>query len=217
MPSSALWPTGETLDHAAVWVAAAAALIRALGIVALFSRMAVYRRRAVTTPSSFADLCTFPEPPLLGVVAWVLLSRNEWPAVVTPSMAATAAGAAALSLLGWALILWAWLSFPAASPGHYILPEHELVSRGPYAFIRHPLYAGAFLIWAGLALAFRSPATLAITALYVVPAYVLYMRAEERMLTAHFGEAYRTYRAATGMVFPRIASGRRSQSASSRG
>jgi protein-S-isoprenylcysteine O-methyltransferase Ste14 len=109
----------------------------------------------------------------------------------------------ALAALGWAVILWAVRSFPGVSPGHYVLPEQRIVSDGAYGLVRHPLYLGALLIWCALALAFWSPVTLAVTVLYVVPAYWSYVRSEERMLLSHFGDEYARYRARVGMLFPR--------------
>ncbi|KAL7280240.1 hypothetical protein PYCCODRAFT_632309 [Trametes coccinea BRFM310] len=38
-----------------------------------------------------------------------------------------------------------------------LLPKHQLVTSGPYRFVRHPAYAGSLLILAGLGLADLSP------------------------------------------------------------
>jgi protein-S-isoprenylcysteine O-methyltransferase Ste14 len=77
-------------------------------------------------------------------------------------------------------------------------------STGPYGLVRHPLYVAAFLIWFSLALAFSNLAALVIALVYVIPSYLIYMRAEEEMLLRHLGDAYATYRACVGMLFPRI-------------
>jgi len=78
------------------------------------------------------------------------------------------------------------------------------VTAGPYRHLRHPLYSGALLIWASLSVAFISWLVLAITVVYVLPAYLIYMRSEERMLLAHFGEPYASYRNRVGMLLPRL-------------
>jgi len=54
--------------------------------------------------------------------------------------------------------------------------------------VRHPIYLGALLIWSGLSLCFLSYVVAAITALYVIAAYVLYIRSEERIMLDTFGE-----------------------------
>ena len=38
-----------------------------------------------------------------------------------------------------------------------LLPKHKLVTGGPYAYVRHPAYAGSLLVLAGLGLADLSP------------------------------------------------------------
>jgi protein-S-isoprenylcysteine O-methyltransferase Ste14 len=194
-----------SLHDAAIAVAGGSALLRSLAILLLLvARWRSYRGRAIALPSSWADRCTFLEPPLLGVVAVALAWTYEPAAVVTAGALGASLGGASLSLAGWIVIGWAMRAFPTASVGHYVLPEQRLVTRGPYRRIRHPLYLGAFLIWSGLALAFLSVPALALLALYVVPAYLVYMKAEERMMESHFGAAYRLYRGRTGMIVPRL-------------
>jgi protein-S-isoprenylcysteine O-methyltransferase Ste14 len=60
------------------------------------------------------------------------------------------------------------------------------------------------LIWIELALAFRSLIAGGITAIYVIPAYLLYMRREEEMMISALGERYERYRDRVGMLVPRL-------------
>jgi len=78
--------------------------------------------------------------------------------------------------------------------------EPELVTRGPYRVVRHPIYAGILLALLGTSLA---------TNLYWLVAFVLCAayfvhsaRAEERVLTKSFPAAYPPYRARTKMLIP---------------
>jgi protein-S-isoprenylcysteine O-methyltransferase Ste14 len=66
------------------------------------------------------------------------------------------------------------------------------------------LYVAAYLVWAAVAIAFGSPVALGLTVAYVIPGYWIYMRAEERMLLAHLGDAYARYREDVGMLVPRL-------------
>jgi protein-S-isoprenylcysteine O-methyltransferase Ste14 len=80
--------------------------------------------------------------------------------------------------------------------------EHRLVDTGPYAFVRHPIYAG--LITALLATAVTE-ATLAALLGAAVIAFSLWLkaRAEERFLTAELGpDAYESYRRRVPMLVP---------------
>ena len=87
-----------------------------------------------------------------------------------------------------------------------MLTDHQLVTSGAYGLVRHPIYVGAFLIWLGLVLGFRSGLAAAVLLLYALPAYLIYIRAEEEMLTRHLGDTYRSYCERVGGFFPRLRS-----------
>lgn len=79
----------------------------------------------------------------------------------------------------------------------------QLVTRGPYRFVRHPLYVSEFIASTGLLLTFLSPAGMTVYLLHFVLQYGR-MLAEERVLSAEFPE-YESYKARTPMIVPRIA------------
>ena len=68
------------------------------------------------------------------------------------------------------------------------------VERGPYRWVRHPVYSGGILFFTGFALAF-SPWALACAAL-LAAVWALKLRVEERMLEARYPE-YAAYRERT--------------------
>ena len=79
-----------------------------------------------------------------------------------------------------------------------------LVTTGPYRLVRHPIYLGLSMLAIGEALAFASwPAFLVVLA-GVVPTFVWRASAEEKLLTATFGERYARYRKQTKMIIPRL-------------
>ncbi len=84
-----------------------------------------------------------------------------------------------------------------------IQPGHELVTDGPYRYVRHPSYLGMMLAMLGWALLFRSSVGVAATALGLV-VLSLRIEAEEAMLASQFGEAYETYRARTWRLLPGV-------------
>jgi protein-S-isoprenylcysteine O-methyltransferase Ste14 len=72
----------------------------------------------------------------------------------------------------------------------------ELVTRGIYSKIRHPVYVFGTVLLTGLALYINLPYLLLLM-LALVPMQIIRARAEEKVLTEKFGDAYRTYKSKT--------------------
>ncbi|MEO5618382.1 MAG: isoprenylcysteine carboxylmethyltransferase family protein [Candidatus Eisenbacteria bacterium] len=105
--------------------------------------------------------------------------------------------------LGLALRMRAMVQLgPRFDPTVAILPGHALETRGLYARIRHPGYAGAWIGALGGALTFGSAPGLAAVAL-MAAALATRVHREEKALAAHFGEAWQVYREGTGAFWPR--------------
>lgn len=85
-----------------------------------------------------------------------------------------------------------------------IVKRAALATVGPYAFVRHPLYAGSFLIALGLVQVMEDWFALVATILLYWVIYLPVMRAEERELAQRFGVTWRNYAARTGRVIPRL-------------
>jgi len=82
-----------------------------------------------------------------------------------------------------------------------IYEDHQLVTRGVYHFVRHPLYAGLIWMFLGAALVFQNGAALLATLLVFLPGMYYRGQQEERVLAAQF-PGYDDYRNRTGMFFP---------------
>ena len=89
------------------------------------------------------------------------------------------------------------------SPRLAVQRHHPLETGGPYAYLRHPGYAGTLLAALGAALTFGSGVALVGVA---VLAAMLAGRArrEEALLERRFGEEWRAYRSRTGAFLPRV-------------
>lgn len=81
--------------------------------------------------------------------------------------------------------------------------EHHLVTSGPYARIRHPLYTGMFGYGISLALVTANWVFIAL-ALIVIAGGFLRAPREEQMMTAEFGEEYRAYMGRTWRFLPKL-------------
>ncbi|HZI89483.1 MAG TPA: isoprenylcysteine carboxylmethyltransferase family protein [Candidatus Polarisedimenticolia bacterium] len=107
-----------------------------------------------------------------------------------------------ITFLGMALTWWARVYLGRNWSGTVTLKEgHELVRTGPYRLTRHPIYTGLILALAGTALA-RDTVGGWLGLGLIVLGFVLKLRGEERLLTEHFGEAYRAYQAEVPQLIP---------------
>jgi protein-S-isoprenylcysteine O-methyltransferase Ste14 len=84
-----------------------------------------------------------------------------------------------------------------------IKKEHQLVTSGPFKFVRHPQYLSQFLLDIGGAAATLS-FILAPLALIQIPFLFLRASFEDKILDKHFGENFRNYKKKSGMFFPFI-------------
>ena len=90
----------------------------------------------------------------------------------------------------------------------YLLKTDELTTAGPYAFLRHPLYAGSLLMGCGFALVAGRLVSIVVIPIGLVFYFGYYLRYKERVeserLEAIYGDAFRAYRAAVPAIFPRL-------------
>lgn len=82
--------------------------------------------------------------------------------------------------------------------------DHQLVTRGVYGLIRHPMYAAIFLFSLAQGLLLNN--LLAGWSALVTFAVMYFVRVsrEEAMMLAQFGQGYQDYIERTGRVFPRL-------------
>jgi protein-S-isoprenylcysteine O-methyltransferase Ste14 len=78
--------------------------------------------------------------------------------------------------------------------------DPELVTSGPYRFVRHPIYSGVLLAGFGTALATNLLGLIIVASAGVYFCYSATV--EERNLSSVFPTAYPAYRAATKMLIP---------------
>jgi protein-S-isoprenylcysteine O-methyltransferase Ste14 len=141
-----------------------------------------------------------PWPPLLYGAALVLgfglgrLSPLGWPQESAGGALRIAGGA--LAALGLALDLWSVVTLHRARTN--ILPHRaadSLVTHGPYALTRNPIYLGNTLLVLGLGAAFANVWLMAAAVGAALAADRLAARREEAHLAARFGADFSAYRA----------------------
>jgi len=101
--------------------------------------------------------------------------------------------------IGLAIASRAYLG-PSWSPRAEHRETTELITSGPYAVVRHPLYSGLLLAIAGSAIG-QSVFWL-LPMLVYGPLFILTARREERSLLEQFPDGYRAYMQRTKMLLP---------------
>ncbi len=112
------------------------------------------------------------------------------------------AGAAVIAA-GAALACWALIWFRSWRFRAKLDAGHQLATGGPFQLVRHPIYLALNLLALGSALWVPTP-TLWLSVALMVVGSDLRGRAEEQLLTATFGDAYRSYSARTRRFLPGV-------------
>jgi protein-S-isoprenylcysteine O-methyltransferase Ste14 len=121
-----------------------------------------------------------------------------------PASAALDQTAIAVTAIGVAVAIWARLYLGGNWSGTVTLKEgHELIQRGPYRWIRHPIYTGFDMAFLGTALAIGQWRGLAAFVVISI-AHTMKARKEEAWLAREFGVAFEEHRRRTGMFLPRL-------------
>jgi protein-S-isoprenylcysteine O-methyltransferase Ste14 len=106
---------------------------------------------------------------------------------------------------GAAVALWCILSFAffgRGTPAPFD-PPRQLVVRGPYRYVRNPMYLGAALALTGAALFYETGVLWAYAAGFLVVLHLFVELYEEPTLRQTFGDTYEDYRRKVGRWWPK--------------
>jgi protein-S-isoprenylcysteine O-methyltransferase Ste14 len=108
-----------------------------------------------------------------------------------------------MALLGFALLITLILLLT----GRVVISGKErpnyVVDRGPFRYVRHPVYLAALMAYVGTAISSLSLLSFAL----LIPIFVFYNYIagyEEKLLEAKLGESYREYERKTGKWLPGV-------------
>ena len=79
---------------------------------------------------------------------------------------------------------------------------HQLITAGPYRWLRHPAYTGMLTVHLGIGLALGSGPGAFIMFILLAVATLYRIRVEEEVLVQAFGDEYRCYMEHTWRLFP---------------
>ena len=109
-----------------------------------------------------------------------------------------------LTALGVGISIWARLSLGANWSGMVTLKQnHELIRKGLYRWIRHPIYTGILLGFIGTAL-IESHARGWLGFAISLLSFYFKARREENFLKQEFGEGFEEHLRQTGMFLPKL-------------
>jgi protein-S-isoprenylcysteine O-methyltransferase Ste14 len=153
--------------------------------------------RAVTYAALFIGflLIYLPGPPL------------SWSGIVRPAaMGVLQATGMAIGAVGAVVALSCIFTFATIGRGTPAPfdPPRQLVIRGPYRFVRNPMYIGAGLALASAALFYESLPLLGYAGLFFLATHVFVVGYEEPTLRRTFGQEYGGYCRQVGRWWPRV-------------
>lgn len=109
-----------------------------------------------------------------------------------------------ITLAGLIIVLWSRKTLAGNWSSDVVIKEnHELIERGPYAYVRHPIYSGLLLMVLGAAIISGRVGAFVVLAILF---FGFWFKAsqEERLLTKHFPDAYPNYKARVKAFIPFI-------------
>lgn len=110
----------------------------------------------------------------------------------------------ALGLFSVAFMTWTQVTLDIQWSAQLQLTKgHHLITTGPYARIRHPLYSSTFGWGAALSLLTANWIFVVVSVLAIV-GLMMRIPKEEQMMIEAFGDEYRAYMQRTGIFFPKL-------------
>jgi len=119
-----------------------------------------------------------------------------WSGIVRPEVfGAPQVAGMIIVTIGTAIALWCVFTFVFIGKGTPAPfdPPRKLVIRGPYRFVRNPMYIGAAIALAGAALFYGSMSILIYAVAFLVAMHLFVLLYEEPTLRRTFGPEYEAY------------------------
>lgn len=142
--------------------------------------------RAITYATLFVGLLLIYLPTsVLSRSGIAPTKRIDWPQIL--GMILGSAGAAVALCC---VVTFVWIGKGTPAPFD---PSRRLVTRGPYRFVRNPMYIGAGLALAGAALFYESAPLLVYGCIFLLASHLFVLWYEEPTLRRTFGSEYEAY------------------------
>lgn len=120
-----------------------------------------------------------------------------WDAITTAGLV--------IALLGFGLRTWAVVTLGRHFTWHItVYDDHKVVTDGPYGFVRHPSYTGAWMLYSAIPLMLHSWVGFGLSVVFQFIAYSRRIRHEESAMTGKLGAAYAGYARSVKTLIPYI-------------
>lgn len=139
-------------------------------------------------------------------VGWWLLIVPKWSRPLNDQILARTASlqiaGATICVCGLAFTLWARQTLAGNwSSDVTFKQDHELIRRGPYGLVRHPIYTGLLVMFLGTAI-FIGELRGVVSLLLITLGFWIKLSQEERLMLQHFPETYPVYRREVKALIP---------------
>jgi protein-S-isoprenylcysteine O-methyltransferase Ste14 len=164
-------------------------------LAAFWTKRSVYREGA-------AQRLRYVVPMLLG--GYLLFKGNRQPLNhrVIPHLEALAWIGLVLCVAGLVVCIWARFTLGRNWSGVVTLKGgHELITRGPYAWVRHPIYTGLLAMFVGTVIVFGQIAGIIAVPLVFFGIWIK-LRYEEKLMLQKFPEEYAAYQQRVRRLIP---------------
>ena len=142
---------------------------------------------------------------LIWLAAFVIApysDRHNWAVIAGAEWLHYAGVPVYLAGLGW--VYWAFLTLGKQHSAEVTIQKgHELVTRGPYRWLRHPMYLGLIVFPMGVGLVFGSWIAAALP-LLSIGLFAWRVGDEEELLRREFGEQWEAYCRRTWRFIPYV-------------
>jgi len=152
---------------------------------------------------SLAAMLLYRIPFALGaVLLFKPLPLASWDILLLPHIVVVQVIAVGLCILGLLGALWARRTLGKNWSGEVVFKEeHELVERGPYRFVRHPIYTSILLMALGRLLNTGLLGALVGFLILIVGVWIK-LKQEEALMLKHFPTQYAAYKSRVKALIP---------------
>ena len=144
---------------------------------------------------------------ILLLLAFLLLTRRHrlpypFDIRIIPATEAVQWIAGTLCIAGLGFCVWARAILGRNWSGAITLKEgHELIERGPYRFVRHPIYTGILAMFLATAITLGRPGGL-VAVLLAFASFWIKLVEEEKLMLQQFPDQYRSYQQRVKCIIP---------------